>query len=290
MSPEKMLKRAKDLSEVLQQYVYGKITRKKFSKRFPGILKKYEETIDDSAYYPLDILVPTADNSDRAWKENMLSMYRNEIARLESLLEHNEPSYSETLSDQKLIEHCKEALERLPVEILDRTTKAWLEENIVNDVFFEFLDSKDISKFGYHEVIYQTPIEHESFLLSALNGKLRQCHISYPNLLQTLEDLSDSQRATWVQCSEPDGAIAAIEISSSFTDAYKDFDQFNWIEQTSGDSVQWGTCYLILLPEDKSWMLANINTFREFKIELHGNQQFVESVIEKMKISKGEAS
>jgi len=91
------------------------------------------------------------------------------------------------------------------------------------------------------------------------------------------DDVGRPQRATWVRCSEPDG-FSNIEVSHFFTDPYQDIENLHWIEHTDSQSTQGGVCHLILVAEDRSWMLLHTNTFSEFKIELHGSKQFIEKV------------
>jgi len=271
------MKSANAILKLIQDYLDNKIDQGYFNKSYPSLLAKYEEDISDSAYHPLDILAPSESNDDKAWKENMREMYLSEIAKLDELLEENEPSYSETMTVEKQKEHCKEALERLPVELLDRSTKDWIEKTLLENESFEFYDKNNNSKLGRHKVFYSTPLESDSFLITALSGHLPKMDIDHSKLLYSLKSLSNSQSATWVRCSEPDG-FYSIEVSQYFTDPYECIENLLWIEHTDSESTQGGVCHLVLVSQDRSWMLVHTNTFDEFKIVLHGSEEFIEKV------------
>ncbi len=80
-------------------------------------------------------------------------------------------------------------------------------------------------------------------------------------------------------CSEPDGALALINPLSSFDSPFSDYSKISRLEQTSGDEVQWGTCNLILLSQDRKWMLRHVYKFDRFEIELHGETNFLDKVL-----------
>ena len=271
------MKSAEAIVELIKNYLNNDIDQAHFNNSYPPLLAKYEEDVDDSAYYPLDILVPSESNDDKAWKQNMREMYLSEIAKLEDMLEDNEPSYSETMSVEKQKEHCREALERLPIELLDRSTKSWVENVLLEDEEFVFFDECESPKLGDHKVLYVTSLENESFLITALNGNMPKFDFNYPELLKNLKKHGGSQRATWVRCSEPDG-FSNIEVGRFSTDPYQDIENLRWIEHTDSQSTQGGVCHLILVSEDRSWMLLHTNTFSEFKIELHGSKQFLDKL------------
>lgn len=271
------MKSANAIIELIQKYLNNDLDQADFNNLYPPLLSKYEEDIDDSAYYPLDILAPSESNDDNSWKQSMREMYLSEIAKLDDMLEDNEPSYSETMTVEKQKEHCREALERLPIELLDRRTKSWVEDEILEDDEFVFFDEHKHSKLGGHHILYIASLEKESFLVTALNGNMPKFDFNYSELLQTLKKYGGRQRATWVRCSEPDG-FSCIEVSEVFTDPYEDIENLHWIEHTDSQSTQGGVCHLILAAEDRSWMLLHTNTFSEFKIELHGSKQFIEKV------------
>jgi hypothetical protein len=271
------MKSAKAIMDLIQNYLNNDIDQAQFNNLYPSLLAKYEDDIDDSAYYPLDILAPSESNDDKAWKQNMREMYLSEVAKLDDMLEDNEPSYSETMSVEKQKEHCREALERLPIELLDRSTKSWVENSLIEDEEFVFFDECKRSKLGGHKVLYSVSIENESFLITALNGNIQKLDFDYCELLQTLKKYGGNQCATWVRCSEPDG-FSNIEVSQYFTDPYKSIENLQWIEHTNSQSTQGGVCHLILISEDRSWMLVHTNTFSEFKIELHGSKQLIEKL------------
>jgi hypothetical protein len=271
------MKNADAIVDLIHDYLENKVDQKQFNRSYPSLLAEYEEGIDDSASYPLDILAPSESNDDKAWKEDMREMYLSELAKLDVLLDDNEPSYSETISVEKQKELCKEVLERLPIELLDRDTKLWVENTLLEDGGFVFFDDKNCSKLGGHKVLYVTPLENESFLITSLNGNMPKLEFEYRGLLKQLKKHGKSEHATWVRCSEPDG-FSSIEVSQFFTDPYEDVENLHWIEHTNSESTQGGVCHLILVAEDRSWMLLHTNKFNEFKIELHGSQRLIADV------------
>jgi hypothetical protein len=95
------MKNTEAMVDLIQDYLENKVDQKQFNRSYPSLLAEYEEGIDDSASYPLDILAPSESNDDKAWKGDMREMYLSELAKLDVLLEDNEPSYSETISVEK---------------------------------------------------------------------------------------------------------------------------------------------------------------------------------------------
>lgn len=124
-------------------------------------------------------------------------------------------------------------------------------------------------------MIDRSIIEGESFLLPALNGTFKPLPFLYSELLSTLTETSGDELAAWAMCSEPDNAFALVDNVWSLGNVYEEARQ---IEQTRGDSVQWGNCYLLLLPKSKNWMLVNYYRFNGFEISLHGTREFIDTV------------
>ncbi len=67
---------------IIEDYLAGSIEKSAFDRDYPVLLQEYDEEIQDPAYYPLDILAPSDNNSEASWKENMKNMYLSEIYRL----------------------------------------------------------------------------------------------------------------------------------------------------------------------------------------------------------------
>ena len=233
-----------ELQRLLSEFLGDSFSRSDFVKLFSKALERYKETINDRPYYPL-----------------------NDICQLNRF------------SDEEFKKYCLQALERLPREELDRTTRHWLEKELVDDDAFNFFKPDGVSKFGESAVLYSSKIDGESFLLSALNGTLKPLSFRYVDLLAALKVVGNSELAAWVYCSEPDNAFAHIENVWSLGSVYEEPSQLSQIEQTRGDSVQWGNCYLLLLPKSKSWMLVNHCHFDGFEIALHGHKDFIGGVL-----------
>lgn len=167
------------------------------------------------------------------------------------------------MSGNELTKYASKALERLPREELDRATKKWVSENL---------------------------IDGESFLLSSLNGTIKPLSFNYADMLQALKEVSDEELAIWVFCSEPDNMFAAIESVWSLGHVYEETNQLAKIEQIRGDSVQWGNCYQLLLPKSKAWMLLNYYYFEGFEMSLLGDKAFINKVLAHNKIMNSDAA
>ncbi len=284
MSEKEIEIESRKLLQVINSLVDGKISVAEFEKQYPSVLNMYEEVIDGQAWPPLGELVPLTKkkNINLWWQDSiswhLRSVFRLIVERFFSIIPFS-LAYSRTRSESKFRDICKKALERLPIEIENGKSKAWIQDNLVNEVSFTFFLDKDQSKFGDYKVIYSAKIDNESFLLSALNGNLDPLKSQYGNILDTLRTINKSRGATWLMCSEPDGALALISPLSSFDSPFSDYSKISRLEQTSGDEVQWGTCNLILLSQDRKWMLRHVYKFDRFEIELHGETNFLDKVL-----------
>jgi hypothetical protein len=230
------------LAELLTQFLDGKWDYADFQARFQAALKSYESSIKDRAYWPLDVIA--------------------------SLPSHITP---------RLREYCQLALERLPKEALDRSTRRWVESTLIlNDegyTCFAFVDGDGKSRFGTHAAIYRTRIDDDSFLLSSLNGTIDKPPFRFSQLLTALCEIGGNELATWVYGTEPDNALAIIDRVWSLGDAYKESHQLQQIERHP--APEGGGSYLMLLPKSKKWMLLNEFDHQWFSIVVHGNRQFI---------------
>jgi len=245
------IKHAAAMEVALREFLSGAITRPAFLVAFRDALDHYANVIDSKPYYPLADIV----DSGRRSEEQL-----------------------------KLL--CKQAAERLPRELLDRSTREWISVNLVTEDSFSFLNADGVSKFGDVQVLHATPIERQSFLLSAISGSLQPAPFSYENLLKKLRALSGGQLATWALCVEPDGAFASIESLWSLGETFDEPEQLAKLEQIRGDHVQWGNCYLLLLPADRKWLLVNRYNFSEFSIELHADTTVCKQVSDAIGLSR----
>lgn len=238
-------KHAATLETALRAFLSGDLLRTEFLVVFRDALHSYATAVDSRPYYPLPDIAESG------------HMPEDQLRRM-----------------------CSQAVERLPRELLDRSTRQWILDNLVTEDSFSFTNPDGASKFGVAHALHATPIEKESFLLSAVNGSIQPASFNYEKLLQALRALSAGQLATWALCSEPDGAFAHVDNVWSLGNAYEEPQQLAKLEQIRGDHVQWGNCYLLLLPADRSWLLANRYNFREFSIEFHADRAACEQVSE----------
>lgn len=109
----------------------------------------------------------------------------------------------------------------------------------------------------------------------------------YSDLLATLKATGGGELAAWVSCSEPDNAFAHVGDIWSLGDVYEEANRLAQLEQTRGDAVQWGNCYLLLLPKHKTWMLVNHYHFSGLEISLHGTPEFVGAVLQRLEPNAG---
>jgi hypothetical protein len=235
-SLEAAVKHADSMETCLREFLKGSLSRPEFLDVFREALNQYKNVVNSRPYYPLEDIVDS-------WPK----------------------------SDQQLKELCSQAVERLPRELLDRSTRQWIADNLVLDESFSFANPDETSKFGASLVLYRTGVERQSFLLSAINGSLRPAPFKYEALLQTLRALAGEQLATWALCSEPDGALAIIDSVWSLGPTFEEPEQLSQLERIRGDHVQWGNCYLLLIPADRTWLLVNHYNFSELRIELHAD-------------------
>lgn len=233
------------LGEIITRFLAGDFDYFEFRRQFQPALKSYEKSINDRAYWPLDVIA----DIPKHCKSN-------------------------------LREWCQQALERLPKEALDRSTRNWLESTLISNdegyTYYSFYTNDGESRFGAHAVIFSTKVEHDSFLLSSLNGTIKQPPFRYSNLLTTLREIGGDELATWVYGTEPDNALAVIDRIWSLGDAYSESDQLRHLERQP--SPEGGGSYLMLLPKSKQWMLMNEYDYGRFTIYLHGCREFIADV------------
>lgn len=222
------------LKTLLAGLLDSSLSEMEFKPLYIAALKEYEEYIGDRPYWPL---------------KDLIDMWGTDLHKYSS-----------------------QALERLPREELDRSTKKWIRENLVTDEAFDF------RRFDEKLQLYKSDIDCESFLLSALNGTLKPLPFKFADLLQSLKQISGEELASWVICTEPDGAFTVIESIWSLGKVYEDPGQLTKIEQIKGSHVQWGDCYQLLLPKSKKWALVNFYNFREFEISVYGDKEFLNKV------------
>jgi hypothetical protein len=234
------------LETLLKQLIDYSLSEAEFKALYSSALNEYEKYISDRPYWPLKDLV--------------------------------------AMSGSDLLKYSSQALERLPREELDRTTKQWVSENLI--------DGEEFSFEIYEEKVelYSSKIEGESFLLSSLNGTLKPLSFKFSDLLQVLKELSGGELAAWVLCSEPDNAFACIESIWSLGNVYEEDNQLSKIEQIRGDSVQWGNCYQLLLPKSKNWALVNFYYFEGFEMSLYGESSFLNEVLSHNKFMNSDAA
>jgi hypothetical protein len=233
------------LAEIITRFLAGGCDYSEFRKQFQPALKSYEKSIKDRAYWPLGVIA----DIPKHCKSN-------------------------------LHEYCEQALQRLPREALDRSTRLWVDSALIaNDdgyTCFSFYNSDRQSRFGTHAAIYSTRVDQDSFLLSSLNGTISRPPFRYSKLLAVLRDIGGNELATWVYGTEPDNALAVIDRVWSLGDAYKESDQLRYIERQP--APEGGGSYLMLLPKSKQWMLMNEYDYERFTIYLHGHRQFIADV------------
>ena len=145
------------LIKLLDQFLHGGMAQTKFQLQFKTALEEYESKVGSRGYSPLAV-----------------------VANPE---EHHLPHY---------LKYCKEALERLPKEALDRSTRHWVEQTLVEDdgrfSYFRFTDPAGVSLFGSCQLLYSTPIDGMSFLLSEMNGTIVRSNFAYQKLLEALRN------------------------------------------------------------------------------------------------------
>ena len=276
-----MLNEEQAVSELLKSYVAGELTRDVFTERYKKLSAVLEPLLDDGLYHPLHVIVPTKENSDKAWKENMRSMYLNEIAELDKLLEENKPSYSELISEEKQKELCHEAILAIPRFAQEREIVSWIKENLIEDEEFVFTQKDGSSKFGGSLSIYTTPLRQKSILMTGLFGELPKLDLEYYSLIKELRSNTESE-CLWVHCSEPDG-FTSVEAASWYLDQEDEIENFNSLEYSDPEHTQGGTYNLVFIPVDVSWMLVHENNFESISITLHGKPELVDEIQKRIK-------
>lgn len=129
------------LAAIITGFLADDFDYREFQRRFQPALRTYEKAIDAHAYWPLDVIADI-------------------------------PKHCES----RLREWCQQALDRLPKEALDRSTRHWLESTLIAKgdgyTYFSFFGTDGKSRFGTHAAFYSTSIDRDSFLLSSLNGTI----------------------------------------------------------------------------------------------------------------------
>lgn len=235
------------MEAALRGYTAGSLDRSAFIDAYREAFRAYSANIDSPAYSPL------ADIAD-----------------------------SHALSAGQLRALCRDALDRLPRELLDRSTRSWIAERLVHHDGFRFVDSDGASLFGHMRRLHSTTIASESFLLSGLDRAITPAPFKYRALLRALRTAAANELATWALCTEPDNAFAHIDSLSSLGEVYEESDQLAKLERISGCDVQWGPCYLLLIPASRDWLLVNRYDFREFEIALHGSAGMLDFVCDSL--------
>jgi hypothetical protein len=208
--------------------------------------------------------VPTDANSERAWKESIIKMYRQQMKELEDQLNCDDESYAEKLSTSERKSLCKEAIQQLRNQVNDILAKCWIEDNLVDDVVFEFTTLDGRSKFGDSKLLYSTPIFNESLLLTALSQVLVKPSNTFQQMLSSLREVCADEHSFWSRCSENDGAVADVKIVFSYAgNAFDQLNQLAWIERTDPEETQWGDCHLLLMLFSHDWMFKISNNFND---------------------------
>jgi hypothetical protein len=239
-----------NLMSLLAQFSRSDLTREQFLSAFTPAVASYEALIGARPYWPIKDICDSA-----AW------------------------------SDDELKRYCSQALERLPYELLDRETAPWVYKNLVErDGYYtsvEFFRSGGVSKFGSHVILYSTPVEEESFLLSGVNGTLKPMSFRYAHLLLALQALTSNEPAAWVSAYEIDNSHAEVSVFASLNNPYNTVRQIANFEKFDLASTQGNDYSLFLLPEGKKWMLLNQYTSDstdQFEVSLHGEKSFLQAV------------
>lgn len=248
-SPELALRHAMAMETALRGYTAGSLDRSAFLDAYREAFRAYKANIDSPDFSPL------ADIAD-----------------------------SHTLTAERLRALCRDALDRLPRELLDRSTRSWIADRLIHHDSFRFTDSGGASLFGQMRRLHSTPVASESFSLSALDRALAPAPFEYDALLRDLRTAAADEPATWALCTEPDNAFAHIDSLSSLDEAYGEPDRLAKLEPINGCDVQWGPCYLLLIPASRDWLLVNRYDFHTFEIELHGSVGMLDSVCDSLAI------
>ena len=233
------------LVESINRFLAGEYDYPEFQRQFKSALKSYKKSIRDRPYWPLEL-----------------------IADIPRHLKSN------------LRDYCEEALERLPKEALDRSTRYWVGSTlIVNEgrySHYSFCEDDGQSRFGTHAALYSTCIDQDSFLLSALNGTITPPPFRYSSLLTALREIGGNELATWVYGTEPDNAFAKIDHVRSLGNVYEEPAQLQRLERHP--APEGGGSYLMLLPKSKQWLLLTEYDDDRLSICLHGHRRFIAQV------------
>jgi len=275
-----LLKEEQKLFKLLKGYVSGNISREKFTYSYCELLPLLESKLDKGLYHPLHVIVPTEDNSERAWKEDMRDMYLREIKNLDELVEKDEPSYAEKLSEEQQKALCQEAIQSIPKVALERSSIEWVKNNLIKDDEFVFIDEENNSRFDSYDVLYKACLVRKSFIMTAFSGGLPKLDYDYTLLINSLKKKVDGN-TVWIRCSESDG-LTAVDGTTWYTDPAEEIENLNWLEYTDPQMIQWGVCHLLFIPSNREWMLVHSNDFEGFSITLHGTGAFVSDVLNEL--------
>lgn len=233
------------LAALIKKFLSGEFDYPQFQRQFAPALESYERQVRGRAYSPLGVIADIPRHC------------RNDLRK-----------------------YCQEALERLPKEALDRSTREWVDKSLIaNDdgyTYFSFFEREGRSRFGTHALFYESPVVHDSFLLSALQGSIAPPTFAYSELLLALRDAGGDELATWVYGTEPDNALAFVNMVWSLGNAYAETYQLRRLEREP--APEGGGSYLMLLPKSKKWMLLHQYDYEQFTIQLHGSREFIEEV------------
>jgi hypothetical protein len=272
-----LLKEERKILHLLNEYVSGSISREKFVAKYGRLLPRLKEKLEDGLYHPLHVIVPTEDNSERAWKESMRNMYLQEIANLDQMLEDDEPSYVEKLTEEDQKSLCKEAIEFIPKAALERSTIEWIQGNLILNEEFVFNEDNGNPRFEVVEQLYTAGLKRMSFIMTAFSGDLPKLKFKYFDLIETLKRKTEAN-TIWVRCSEPDG-LTAVDGTPWYSNPADEIENLTWLEYTDPQETQWGVCHLLFMPSHREWLLLHSNDFNNFSINLYGRVDFIRSVL-----------
>lgn len=112
-----------ELESLLSEYLHGDSPRSAFQIAFAAAVGRYSQFIQARPYWPL------VDIGEYGGPEDSLRKF------------------------------CAMALERLPREELDRETRYWIEENLIDGDEFSFFHSSGVSKFRASRCFYRSEID-----------------------------------------------------------------------------------------------------------------------------------
>ena len=115
-----------------------------------------------------------------------------------------------------------------------------------------------------------------------LSNNIKAPDFLFPEILKALKKTAHNQKCFWVKCAEVDGAIATIDVISAYNGEQKpsEYDKpeyISYFEYTTWEETQSGDCHLLLISSDFDWLLKLTYDFKKLTIELHGEQNFLQS-------------